>query len=197
MISLPEFTHIWQQSVDVLEYQSPEIFRRHILGGRWRSAIRYVLMGGFISALIVTVDGLINGADPLRSFVFAALSAPIDFSLFTLGVFWVLRLFKQRVRLRDLTYGFALFSVPLSILMEVGQAFASLLPTVLGGLATAAIVLGILWLQVRLAYTAVQAVSEFRRPWQLWLALVIGVLLGGILTGINAFDVNVNADFGE
>lgn len=194
MISIPEFSHIWQQSIDVLEYQSPAIFQRHIVGGRWRSAIRYVLMGGFISALIVTVDALINGADPLRSFIFSVLSVPVDFSLFTLGVFWVLRLFRQRVRLRDLTYGFALFFVPLSILMEVGQAFASLLPTVLGGLATAVIVLFILWLEVRLAYTAVRALSEFRRPWQLWLALVIGAGLGGVLTGVNAFDIKV--DFG-
>lgn len=101
MISLPEFTRMWQQSIDVLEYQSPEVFRQHIVGGRWRSAIRYVLMSGVINALIVTVDGLINGANPIRSFVFAFLSTPINFALFTLGVFWVVRLFKQRIRLRD------------------------------------------------------------------------------------------------
>lgn len=197
MLSLSEFSRIWQQSIDVLEYQSPEMFRQHIVGGRWRSAIRYVLMGGVINALIVTVDALINGANPLRSFAFALLSAPLNFALFTLGVFWVVRLFRQRVRLRDLTYGFALFYVPLSILSEVGIAFASLLPTIIGAIITAVIVLGMIWLDIRLAHAAVRAISEFRRPWQLWLALIVGALLGAILTGINGFDVNLDLNSGD
>lgn len=195
MISIPEFSRIWQQSIDVLEYQSPEIFRQHITGARWRSALRFVLTGAIITSLIETVDALINGADPVRSFVLAVLSAPIGFALFTLGVFWVVRLFRQKVRLRDLTYGFALFYVPINILSSVAQAFAAFLPTVLGGLITAVVVLGVIWLEVRLAYATMRALAEFKKPWQLWLALILGALLGSILNAVNiGGDVNFGPD---
>lgn len=180
-------SRMWQDGLDILEYQDAGVVRERVAAGglglaALRRALGFVLVAALLNSLFALAAGVLSGTA-----VEATLSSILDFVLGflvnTVVIFAVGRLLGGRAAFGPFTYATALYSVPLQVVQALLMVAVSLIP-VIGYFLLLLVLLLAAGARVVFSNLVTQAMMQFRHPWQraLMLLVLVGLaLLGGAL----------------
>ncbi|MBX8465654.1 MULTISPECIES: YIP1 family protein [unclassified Deinococcus] len=177
----PEATvqNMFAQSTAVLTQPSPATFERYERGGGLRSALTYVMVAAVVSAVIAAVFSFLHSDVTFFGQLFSRLiGVPVGFLMFTGAVYLIGRtLFKGTGTYPEVAYTFALFYVPISIVMTL----LGIIP-ILGWLISLALSLVLVYF----GFLAVQSSMNLRDQTQAAVTLVLAWIAQAVVTGLIA-----------
>ncbi|GAA0498338.1 YIP1 family protein [Deinococcus depolymerans] len=178
---------MFAQSTAVLTQPSPVTFERYERRGGLQSALTYVMLAAVVSAVIAAVFSFLHSDVTFFGQLFSRLiGVPVGFLMFTGAVYLIGRtLFRGTGTYPEVAYTFALFYVPISIVMTL----IGVIP-ILGWLVSLALSLVLVYF----GFLAVQSSMNLRDQTQAavtlvlaWIAqAVVGLIVAGVVGGLFA-----------